>query len=126
MLKKLLNSRFMFTSREVALCVGFLLGNFLFATAEDWNNPTLTSNYVNVLSDLKDRDVSVATMDFSSSTNVPTGVIRWNGTSQRFETWNGSTWDDLNPALTTHLASTSNPHLVTAAQVGAASTTDLT
>ncbi len=93
--------------------------------AEDWNNPTVTSTYSNVLSDLKARDVSNAKMNYSGATNIESGFIGWNATSGKFEIWNGSAWSDLQPSLTAHLSSTSNPHSVTAAQVGAPTTATL-
>lgn len=99
---------------------------FALAMGENWNNPSLTSNYTDVLTELKARDVSSAKMDYSSATNLPTGVIRWNSSSKKFESWNGSTWSDIYPELAAHLASTSNPHSTTAAQVGAATTSALT
>lgn len=98
---------------------------FALAMGENWNNPSLTSNYTDVLTELKARDVSSAKMDYSSATNLPTGVIRWSDSSGKFERWNGSSWVDLQTTLTAHLANTSNPHSTTAAQVGAATTASL-
>lgn len=95
------------------------------AVAEDWNKPVVTDAYSTVLPAIDARLDSSAKMDYSSATNLPTGVIRWNSTSKKFETWNGSTWTDIYPELAAHLASTSNPHSVTAAQVGAASSATL-
>jgi hypothetical protein len=86
----------------------------------DWNSPGLTTPYTTVLSDLRARDVSAAIwFEGSSDTNIPTNSKRFNGTSKKLEKWNGSAWVDLWPELDSHLASTSNPHSTTAAQVGA-------
>ena len=90
----------------------------------DWNNPTLTSLYTAVLSELKTRDAELAVMfDGVSSTNLPTGTIRWSSSNDRWEKWNGSAWVALSNTVANHIASTSNPHSVTAAQVGAPTTT---
>lgn len=105
--------------------IGFLLGA-LFSLppifAEDWDLPSLTSNYTDVLSILKDRDVTAATMDYTTATDFPTGVIRYNRTSDKLEEWDGDSWEDAQPDLWAHLTDTSNPHSVTAAQVGAPTT----
>lgn len=62
----------------------------------NWNNPTLTSLYTDVLTNLKDRDVELATQfDGASPTNLPTNTIRWNSTNNRWEKWNGTTWNVL-------------------------------
>lgn len=92
------------------------------ALAQDWSLPITTSDYTDVLTELKGRDVDVATMDYTGSTNIPTGAIRWNPGSARFEEWDGSAWQNLWTAATDHLSSTANPHSVTAAQVGAPTT----
>lgn len=62
----------------------------------NWSNPTLTSNYTNFVTEVKDRDTDCATFfDGSTSTNLPTGTKRWNATSSKFEKWSGSAWSDL-------------------------------
>lgn len=111
--------------KKIAYILAYL-AIFLALTAEDWANPTLTSQYSDVLTDLKARDESVAKMDYTSSTNIPTGVIRWNSTSKKFESWDGAAWNDIWPAVATHLAATNNPHSVTTTQIGAATTANLT
>lgn len=88
--------------------------------SEDWNKPSLTSTYTDVLTELKDRGLATAKMDYTGSTNLPSGVIRWSSTSSRFEMWNGSTWVALQAEIAAHIASTSNPHNVTTTQIGAA------
>ena len=81
----------------------------------NWNNPTTTSNFATALTEIKDRDVDLAKMfDGTSETNIPSGTKRWNAAAGRFEKWNGSTWEDLQTALTAHLAfnatTPGNPH----------------
>lgn len=62
----------------------------------DWANPTTTRAYdTEFIPDVKGRDESVAKMNYSSDTNVPTNTIRWNSGADRFEIYNGSTWDPL-------------------------------
>lgn len=59
----------------------------------NWNNPTLTSLYTDVLTELKNRDVELATQfDGATPTNLPTNSIRWSSTNGRWELWNGSAW----------------------------------
>lgn len=66
----------------------------------NWSNPTTSSLYTDVLDILKDRDVDLAKMfDGTTSSNIPTGAIKWNSTSNKFEKWSGSAWADLS---TTH------------------------
>jgi hypothetical protein len=84
----------------------------------DLNNPLLTSSYTNFLTDLKARDERAWKMDFTGDTNIPTDVIRYNSTSDRFEKYNGSSWDEILSDIDSHVSSTSNPHSVTASQVG--------
>lgn len=62
------------------------------------NLPTVTSNYVDVLSDLDGRLDDIAKgLDpaNTTATNVPTNSIRWNSASNKWEIYNGSTWGDL-------------------------------
>jgi hypothetical protein len=96
------------------------------AQAQDWNKPTLTDAYTSILQTIRDTRNQAAKMDYTGATNLPTGVIRWDATGKKFESWNGSAWSDIHPEVLAHLASTSNPHNVTAAQVGAATTSALT
>jgi hypothetical protein len=62
------------------------------------NLPSVTSNYVDVLSELDGRLDDIA-KGFdpanTSATNVPTNSIRWNSASNKWEKYNGSTWSDL-------------------------------
>lgn len=86
----------------------------------DYSLPLLTSQYTDFLQFLKDRDTSQAKLfDGTGDTNLPTNAIRWNASNDRFEKWNGTSWVVLSATVANHIASTSNPHNVTAAQVGA-------
>ena len=62
----------------------------------NWNNPVNTTSYLTVLSDLKGRDEDLATMfDVGSPTSIPTNAVRWNSANNRFEKYNGATYDVL-------------------------------
>jgi hypothetical protein len=60
----------------------------------DWTQPTITTVYTNVLTELEARDVDSATLFIgSTSTNIPTNAIRLDSTSgYALERWNGSAW----------------------------------
>lgn len=63
--------------------------------AVDWNKPGVTDNHsTGVLQQLVENIKAVLKMT-GEGTNVPSGAIRWNGTTKRFETWNGSSWVEL-------------------------------
>jgi hypothetical protein len=58
----------------------------------DFNAPTNTSTYSTVLSTLNDKISSVAKMNYSGDTNIPTGALRLNTTTGFLESWSGSAW----------------------------------
>ena len=59
----------------------------------DWSLPATTSTYVNVLANLKDRDLDCAKLfDGVTVTNPAPGMIRWSSTNARLEKWNGTAW----------------------------------
>ena len=59
----------------------------------DWNLPASTTTYVNVLANLKDRDLDSAKLfDGVTVTNPATGMIRWSSANARLEKWNGTGW----------------------------------
>jgi hypothetical protein len=64
----------------------------------NWNNPTNASNYqTSILQVLKDRDINAATLfsdSLTAASNIPTGAIRFNRSSNKFQEWNGSAWVD--------------------------------
>jgi len=62
----------------------------------DWSLPTLTSTYANFLSQLQTRDTDLAVQfDGTSTSNQPTGTIRWDSTAGRWKRWTGTAWDEL-------------------------------
>lgn len=96
-----------------------LLASTQRAFAIDWTNDPSTSDTVaTTIADLKDRDENAIIMDFTGDTNLPTGTIRFNNSTDRIERWNGSSWDSKLADYTSHLTDTANPHSVTASQVG--------
>jgi hypothetical protein len=62
----------------------------------NWSNPTLSSLYTDFLTQLKDRDTDLALQfDGTTTSNIPTGAIRWNSTANRWQKWSGSAWGEL-------------------------------
>ena len=69
----------------------------------DLNLPTVNSLKANFPAEIRANDDSLVKMlDGTSDTNLPTGAKRLNGTTNRFEQWDGSSWDalDLKSVLT--------------------------
>lgn len=64
----------------------------------NWNSPSNGDSYqTGILSVLKDRDVNAASLfsdNLTAATNIPTGAIRFNRASLKFQEWNGSAWVD--------------------------------
>ena len=59
----------------------------------DWNLPATTTTYVDVLANLKDRDLDSAKLfDGVTVTNPQTGMIRWSSANARLEKWSGTAW----------------------------------
>ena len=62
----------------------------------DWSLPTLSSTYTNFLAEVKSRDTDLALQfDGTTSTNIPTGAIRWTSASNTWQKWTGSAWGAL-------------------------------
>jgi hypothetical protein len=62
----------------------------------DWSLPTLSSTYTNFLAEVKNRDTDLALQfDGTTSTNIPTGAIRWTSASNTWQKWTGSAWGAL-------------------------------
>jgi len=58
----------------------------------DWNNPTNSSTYTNVLTNLKDTLASLAKQDYGADTNLIVASLRFNQTTKARERWSGSVW----------------------------------
>lgn len=57
--------------------------------------PTNLTNVSTVLAALKDRDVSIAKMDYTGDTNISDGFIRLNKANRTLEEWTGLLWSEL-------------------------------
>lgn len=65
----------------------------------NWNLPTVTTDYVDVIAYLKATLADCGTMFVDTPSNQPTGSVRLNRTSDLFEEWNGAAWDGVVLAL---------------------------
>lgn len=64
----------------------------------DWSLPTVDSEYTDFITEVKDRDVDVAKgLDpaIVTVTNPSTNMIRWNSASNKWQKYDGATWNDL-------------------------------
>jgi len=62
----------------------------------NWSNPTTSSLYTDVLAELKGRDTDAALMfDGTGSTNVPSGAIAWSSSVNRWQRYNGTSYQEL-------------------------------
>lgn len=78
----------------------------------DWNKPTTTSNYsTEFIPEVKNRDLSIAKLDYSADSNIPDDVVRYNDTSDKFQRYDlGTTsWSnlDFHTAIDNHIADSS-------------------
>ena len=60
----------------------------------DWSKPTITDLYTDVLNYLALKDADSASLFVSAASNIPTGAIRYNRTSNIFQEWDGTAWQD--------------------------------
>jgi|GEM_PF-4468975 len=59
----------------------------------DWNTPTVTSTYANVISYLNDRDLDATTMHGAgTATNIPTGAMKWNTSTNLLARYSGGSF----------------------------------
>lgn len=72
--------------------------------AGDLNNPGLTDTYSNWPTFLKNLFTDLLKMD-GSTTNLPTGTIRWSAANSRFEIWSGAAWGPLAARMTQDVTS---------------------
>lgn len=66
----------------------------------DWAKPTITSNYVTFVDEVKNRDIDAITLQLNALTNPPTGSIRLLRSPVKFQEWDGAAFVDrvLSPA----------------------------
>lgn len=56
----------------------------------DWAKPTITSNYVVFVDEIKNRDIDAITLQANVVTNPPIGAIKLLRTPTMFQEWNGT------------------------------------
>lgn len=64
--------------------------------AGDFSKPVSTDTYASLLQFIRENFTELAKLlDGSTAANIPTGAVRFNSTSRRFERYNGTTWAEL-------------------------------
>lgn len=64
--------------------------------AGDFNKPVNTDAYATLLQFIRENIAELAKgLDASTAANIPSGAIRFNSTTKRWEKWNGSAWSEL-------------------------------
>jgi hypothetical protein len=58
----------------------------------DWTKPTPTSNYLDFVTEVKNRDQDAAQLFSIDPTNPGVGFFRYNRSLNKFQEWNGSIW----------------------------------
>ena len=59
----------------------------------NWNLPTITSGYLDFVTQMNDKFVDSATLLAGAPTNLPNASIRYNRTTNIFEEWDLATWN---------------------------------
>lgn len=60
----------------------------------DWNKPTITSNYITFVDEVKARDVDAITLQLNAITNPPTGAVKLSRSPVKFQEWDGTQFVD--------------------------------
>lgn len=64
--------------------------------AGDFSKPVSTDTYASLLQFIRENFTELAKLlDGSTADNIPTGAVRFNSTSRRFERYDGTTWAEL-------------------------------
>ena len=64
--------------------------------AGDFSKPVSTDTYASLLQFIRENFTELAKLlDGSTAGNIPTGAVRFNSTSRRFERYDGTTWAEL-------------------------------
>ncbi|PCK05042.1 MAG: hypothetical protein COA42_18640, partial [Alteromonadaceae bacterium] len=61
----------------------------------DFSSPDASDNYINILPEIRTSHDDIARMDYSSSSNIPTGAIQWSATNARFEIYGSGSFEPL-------------------------------
>src|SRR5690242_9092441 len=67
----------------------------------DFNEPTNTSLYSGIWANVRGLISSCIKLDPSSDSNIPTGAIKFNTSTNVLQRWNGSAYVDVLPASAT-------------------------
>lgn len=73
----------------------------------NWNSPTETDSYLDILDWVRERDEHISKMDFTGDTNVPTDLIRYNTSTNKWQRHAGSgSYNNLafHTAIDNHIA----------------------
>lgn len=99
----------------------------------NWNNPTGSSTFSDFLSWMRALAIDAATFFVSSPTNQPTGAMKYDRATDKFQEWDGSTWVDQVIAIggggtggSTASAARANLGLGALAVLGTVSDTEIT
>jgi len=60
----------------------------------DWSKPTITSNYVTFVDEVKGRDIDAITLQVNPLVNPPTGSIKLVRAPVKFQEWDGAAFVD--------------------------------
>ena len=60
----------------------------------DWSKPTITSNYVTFVDEVKNRDIDAITLQLNALVNPPVGSIRLLRSPTKFQEWDGTQFVD--------------------------------
>ena len=61
----------------------------------DWSKPTITSNYVTFVDEVKNRDIDAITLQVNPLTNPPVSSIKLVRSPAKFQEWNGAAFVDI-------------------------------
>jgi microcystin-dependent protein len=78
-------------------------------TIDFQTKPALSDLYTDVFTTIRALTLALAKMDYTGMTNIPTGAIRYNTSTDIFETYDGAAWvsTDFNTAVSAHIANSS-------------------
>ena len=94
----------------------------------NWANPTLTSTYVNLVTEVKDRDLDLAKgLDpaLVTATNLVTGVQRWNSVNNYWEKYNGTAWAALSSAYAINISGSAATAVTSTSATNATNATNI-
>lgn len=89
--------------------------------AADFAKPTVVELLSNNLAFIIDNMKAVAKLDYTGASGIEAGFIKYDSATNKFQEYDGAAWANLafHTTLDAHIANTSNPHSVTAAQAAA-------